>query len=67
MVNSQVEAVNKIAEIVTDKKMHTFEEQIGGQLRAGFMLTDVYEDTDGFGILHEYNIPTFWATRAVKR
>jgi hypothetical protein len=46
---------------------HTLEEQIGGQLRAGFMLTDVYEDTDGFGILHEYNIPTFWATRAVKK
>ncbi|MBQ1985949.1 MAG: class I SAM-dependent methyltransferase [Clostridia bacterium] len=46
---------------------HTFEEQIGGQLRAGFMLTDVYEDTDGFGPLQEYNIPTFWATRAVKK
>lgn len=28
MVNSQVEAVNKISEIVTDKKMHTFEEQM---------------------------------------
>lgn len=46
---------------------HTFEEQIGGQLRAGFMLTDVYEDTNGWGNLHEHNIPTFWATRAVKR
>ena len=46
---------------------HTLEEQIGGQLRAGFMLTDVYEDTDGWGKLHEYNIPTFWATRAVKK
>lgn len=46
---------------------HTFEEQIGGQLRAGFMLTDVYEDTNGYGNLHEHNIPTFWATRAVKR
>ena len=46
---------------------HTFEEQIGGQLRAGFMLTDVYEDTNGWGNLHAHNIPTFWATRAVKR
>ena len=46
---------------------HTIEEQIGGQLRAGFMLTDVYEDTDGFGPLQEYNIPTFWATRAIKK
>lgn len=46
---------------------HTLEEQIGGQLEAGFVLTDVYEDTNGEGTLHEYNIPTFWATRAVKK
>lgn len=45
---------------------HTFEEQIGGQLEAGFVLTNVYEDTNGEGNLHEYNIPAFWATRAVK-
>lgn len=46
---------------------HTVEEQIGGQLRAGFMLTDLYEDTNGSGRLHEYNIPTFLATRAIKK
>ena len=46
---------------------HTFEEQIGGQLEAGFVLTDVYEDTNGVGNLHDHNVPTFWATRAVKR
>lgn len=45
---------------------HTLEEQIGGQLEAGFLLTDVYEDTNGAGRLHEHGIPTFWATRAVK-
>lgn len=45
---------------------HTLEEQIGGQLEAGFVLTDLYEDTSGSGKLHEYNIPTFLATRAVK-
>ncbi len=45
---------------------HTFEEQIGGQLEAGFILTDVYEDTNGEGKLHEHNVPTLWATRAVK-
>ena len=28
MVNTQIEAVNRIDEIVTDKKMHTFEEQM---------------------------------------
>ncbi len=46
---------------------HTIEENIGGQLEAGFMLTDIYEDTNGEGRLHEMNIPTFYATRAVKR
>ena len=45
---------------------HTFEEQIGGQLEAGFTMTHVYEDTNGSGNLHEHNVPTFWATRAVK-
>jgi SAM-dependent methyltransferase len=46
---------------------HTLEEQIGGQLKAGFILTDLYEDTNGSGRLHEYNVPTFIATRALKR
>lgn len=45
---------------------HTLDEQLGGQLRAGFRLTDLYEDTNGEGFLHERNIPTFWASRAVK-
>lgn len=45
---------------------HTLEDQIRGQLKAGFMLLDLYEDTNGKGFLHEYGIPTFWATLAVK-
>ena len=45
---------------------HTLEEQIGGQLRAGFCLTDLYEDTNGEGRLHEMNIPCYIATRAVR-
>ena len=45
---------------------HTIEEQIGGQLEAGLMLTHIYEDTNGEGRLHEMNIPCFLATRAVK-
>lgn len=45
---------------------HTVEEQIGGQLRAGFLLQDLYQDTNGVGNLHDYNIPTFFATKAVK-
>ena len=46
---------------------HSIEEQIGGQLEAGFTLTAVYDDTNGFGRLHELNVPTFIATRSVKR
>lgn len=46
---------------------HDIGEQIGGQLRAGFTLLDVYEDTNGRGPLHEYGVPTYFATRAVKR
>lgn len=45
---------------------HTLEEQLGGQLEAGFRLTDLYEDTNGAGRLHELNIPCFIASRAVK-
>ena len=46
---------------------HTKEEQIGGQLRAGFILTDIFEDINGQGRLHDFNVPTFYATRAVKK
>ena len=45
---------------------HTLEEQIGGQLKAGFVLKDLYEDTNEEGRLHDLNIKTFLATRAVK-
>lgn len=46
---------------------HTLEEQIGGQLKAGFTLVDLYEDTNGTGRLHELNIKTYIATRVIKR
>lgn len=46
---------------------HTIEEQIGGQLKAGFMLVDLYEDTNGSGNLHNHNIPSFLATKAIKK
>lgn len=45
---------------------HTVAEQIGGQLKAGFILTDIYSDTNGEGRLHEMGIETYLATRAVK-
>ena len=45
---------------------HTLEEQIGGQLEAGLVLTHIYGDTNGEGRLHEMNIECYYATRAVK-
>ncbi len=44
---------------------HTMEEQIGGQLKAGFIMTDLYEDRDRQSTLSEY-FPQYIATRAVK-
>ena len=49
---------------------HTLDDQLGGQLRAGFHLTDLFEDRWGddpekFGALNSL-IPCFMATRAVK-
>lgn len=46
---------------------HTMEEQIGGQLKAGLVLTDLYEDRDreGCGVLREYT-PQYIATRAIR-
>ena len=46
---------------------HTLEEQIGGQLQAGFQLCDLFEDTNGEGNLHDHHIPTFIATRCIKK
>ncbi len=49
---------------------HTLEQQIGGQLRAGFHLIDMYEDfwgedAEAAGALNRL-IPCFMATRAIK-
>lgn len=46
---------------------HTLEEQINGQLEAGFTLLNLYEDTSGEGRLHELHIPAFMAMRARKQ
>jgi SAM-dependent methyltransferase len=44
---------------------HTLDDQIGGQLAAGFVLTGFFEDVDPGSILGK-TIPTFIATRAIK-
>ena len=45
---------------------HTLEEQIGGQLEAGFRLLELREDTNGEGRLHELNVPTMLMMRSLK-
>ena len=45
---------------------HSMEDQIGGQIDAGFTLTGIYEDTNGSGRLHDLNVSTFYALRSVK-
>ena len=45
---------------------HSLEEQIGGQLKAGFRLLDLYEDTNSSGRLYEMGIPSYLAMRSVK-
>jgi ubiquinone/menaquinone biosynthesis C-methylase UbiE len=44
---------------------HTWEEQVAGQLAAGFLLTDLYEDRRAGHPLAPY-VPTHVATRAVR-
>lgn len=44
---------------------HTLEDQLGGQIDAGFVLTSLFEDGDGTPLAKR--MPLFMATRAVKR
>jgi hypothetical protein len=44
---------------------HSLEEQIGGQLKAGFILKDIYEDYNNTGLLKTY-APTYFATLSIK-
>lgn len=44
---------------------HTLEDQIGGQLEAGFLLAGLYEDRDPAHPLAKF-LPTFLATRAIR-
>ncbi len=44
---------------------HSLEDQIGGQLDAGFLVTGFYEDSDPTESLSKY-LPGFLATRAIK-
>lgn len=45
---------------------HTLTEQIGGLIKAGFEITDIYEDCDGGGLIDKY-MNSYVAVRAVKK
>lgn len=45
---------------------HTFDEQIGGQLKAGFVITAAFEDFNNDPDAIADGISAYWATRAVK-
>ncbi|MGX8677763.1 MAG: class I SAM-dependent methyltransferase [Sphaerochaetaceae bacterium] len=45
---------------------HTLKEEIGGQIEAGLVIQDIFEDTIHYGLLEKFNVPTFCATLARK-
>lgn len=63
---SEAERQQYIADEQPMEFSHTLDDQIGGQLAAGFVLTGFYEDYWHGRALDEY-MPTFMATRAVKQ
>lgn len=46
---------------------HTLDEQLRGQIKAGFQIVDLYEDYNSEGKLADYKIPTFWASYSIKK
>ena len=45
---------------------HSLTEQIGGIIKAGFEITDIFEDCDGGGLFDKY-MNSYVAVRAIKR
>lgn len=45
---------------------HTYEEQLGGLLKAGLAIVDLYEDTNSEGHLHDLNVKTYIATKTIR-
>ncbi len=45
---------------------HDLTQTLGGVLRAGLVISDLYEDTNGEGRLHNMHIPTYLALKATK-
>lgn len=45
---------------------HTFDEQIGGQIKAGFAIIGAFEDFNNDDVSIAEGLPAFWATKAIK-
>lgn len=45
---------------------HSLSEQLNGLIKNGFKILDTYEDTNLFGKLKDFNVPTFMAVKAMK-
>ena len=45
---------------------HSLTEQIGGLIKAGFEITDIFEDCDGGGLFDRY-MNSYVAVRAIKK
>ena len=45
---------------------HGIEDIVGGQLRAGLRLLDIFGDTNGSGILLDHGSQCFYATLSLK-
>lgn len=61
----------KLEELINNQETlefgYSLTEQIGGQLNAGFIITDFYEDDwNGEKVIDKY-LPSFFATRAIKK
>jgi len=65
-LKNPVQMKHSLAESDTIQFSHSFDEQIGGQLKAGFVITAAYEDYNNEPDAIADGIPSFWATKAVK-
>ena len=45
---------------------HSITDLLQGQIAEGFRLLEIYDDTNGSGLLHEHGVPCFYATLSVK-
>lgn len=60
----------KLEEFINNKEAllygHSWQEQLGGQLQAGFLISDMYEDDWSNELIFDSYFPGFMATRAIK-